>query len=194
MRLSTRLLLVVATCLLPVIMLGVWVEYSHWSERRAQLGDLSLQEAQLLNGDVDSIAEGARILLSTIAQLDEVRDGTPACGERLSATERSLPMFAFVARLDANGEVVCASEPALKSSDGEQPQWVRDAVAATGFSAGRFATPQVSARESCRSHCRSRPFIPIAAECWWPDWISSGCPNICRGSDRPDRHSSPEAC
>ena len=78
MRLSTRLLFIVLTCLLPVIVLGVWVEYSHWAERRAQLGDLSLQQAQLLNGDVDSIAEGARTLLTAVAQLDEVRDATPA--------------------------------------------------------------------------------------------------------------------
>ena len=86
MRLSTRLLLVVLTCLLPVMLLGAWVEYSHWMERRAQFGDLSLQQAQLLNGDVDSVAEGARTLLSAVAQLDEVRDATPACGERLRAT------------------------------------------------------------------------------------------------------------
>ena len=68
MRLSTRLLLVVLTCLLPVIVLGAWVEYRDWQERRAQLGELSLQQAQLLNGDIDSIAEGARTLLAAVAQ------------------------------------------------------------------------------------------------------------------------------
>jgi signal transduction histidine kinase/CheY-like chemotaxis protein len=140
MRLSTRLLLVVLTCLLPVMLLGAWVEYSHWMERRAQFGDLSLQQAQLLNGDVDSIAEGARTLLSAVAQLDEVRDATPACGERLRATLGGLPMFAFIALLDAGGEVICTSEPALQSAEGDPPQWARDAVAATGFAAGRFAT------------------------------------------------------
>ena len=145
MRLSTRLLLVVLTCLLPVILLGVWVEYSHWQERRAQLGDLSLQQAQLLNGDVDSIAEGARTLLSTVAQLHDVRDAAPTCGERLRATQRTVPMFAFVALLDADGNLICASEPALRLTDGDRPQWVRDAIAATGFAAGRFATtPGVS--------------------------------------------------
>ena len=145
MRLSTRLLLVVLTCLLPVILLGVWVEYSHWQERRAQLGDLSLQQAQLLNGDVDSIAEGARTLLSTVAQLHDVRDAAPTCGERLRAAQRNVPMFAFVALLDADGNLICASAPALRLTDGDRPQWVRDAIAASGFAAGRFAaTPGVS--------------------------------------------------
>ena len=59
-RLSTRLLLIVLTCLVPIIALAVWVEYGHWAERRAQLGDLALQQAELLNGDVESIADGAR--------------------------------------------------------------------------------------------------------------------------------------
>jgi signal transduction histidine kinase/CheY-like chemotaxis protein len=151
MKLSTRLLLVMLTCLLPVIALGAWVEYSHWQERRVQLGDLSLQQAQLLNGDIDSIAEGARTLLSTAAQLDEVRDATPACGEALRAVQRNLQMFAFVAVLDASGNLICASEPALRLP-ADRPQWVRDAVAATDFSAGRFAvTPGVS-----------RGFLPFA--------------------------------
>src|SRR5271166_3006012 len=140
MRLSTRLLLVVLTCLLPVIVLGVWVEYSHWVERRAQLGGLSLQQAQLLNGDIDSIAEGARTLLSAVAQLDEVRDATPTCGERLRAIQHSVPMFAFVALLDADGNLTCASESALRLAEGDRPQWAGDAIGAKGFAAGRFST------------------------------------------------------
>ena len=45
MRLATRLLLIVLTCLVPIMALVVWVEYSHWAERRAQLGDLAQQQA-----------------------------------------------------------------------------------------------------------------------------------------------------
>jgi len=140
MRLSTRLLLVVLTCLLPVILLGVWVEYSHWEERRAQLGDLSLQQSQLLNGDVDSIADGARTLLSAVAWFDEVHNAAPTCGEQLRATVRSVSMFAFVALLDVNGNLICASEPALRLAEGDRPQWVVDAITVRGFTAGRFAT------------------------------------------------------
>ena len=140
MRLSTRLLFIVLTCLLPVMLLGVWVEYSHWAERRAQLGDLALQQAQLLNGDVGSIAEGVRSVLSAVAQLDEVRNVAPACNERLSATQRNLPIYAFVALLDADGRIACTSEPIPQSPAGDQPQWIHDAMTASWFAAGRFAT------------------------------------------------------
>ncbi len=140
MRLSTRLLLIVLTCLVPIIALAVWVECSHWSERRAQLGDLALQQAELLNGDVESIADGARVLLSTAAEFPEVRDLAPACEERLVGIQRGLPMFAFLALIDADGSVVCASKSGLRQTDGDPPVWMQDAIAATGFSAGRYAT------------------------------------------------------
>jgi signal transduction histidine kinase/ActR/RegA family two-component response regulator len=140
MRLSTRLLLVVLSGLLPVIVLGVWVEYTHREERRAELGDLSMQQAQLLAGDVASIAEVARTLLTVVAQLDEVHDPTTTCDERLRTTQRSLPIFEFVALLNAEGKTVCASEPLVQTGEGDPPQWVSDALAAGRFVTGRFAT------------------------------------------------------
>jgi len=143
MRLSTRLLLIVLTCLVPVIALMVWVEYSHWSERRAQLGDLALQQAELLNGDVDSIADGARILLSTAARFAAVRDLAPDCGDHLAAVQRDLQMFGFLVLLDADGNFVCASKTGLRQADVALPVWVQDAVAATGFSVGRYATAPI---------------------------------------------------
>jgi signal transduction histidine kinase/ActR/RegA family two-component response regulator len=142
-RLSTRLLLIVLACLMPIIALAVWVEYSHWTERRAQLGDLALQQAELLNGDVESIADGARILLSTVAQMREVGALASDCNERLGGIKHDLPMFAFVALIDAGGSVVCTSRSGLYQSDAGPPDWVRDALAATSFSAGRYATAPV---------------------------------------------------
>ena len=139
MRLSTRLLLIVLTCLLPIIALGVWAEYSHWAERRAQLGDLALKQAQVLNGDVESIANGARILLSTVAAFPEVRGAGPACEDRLIDIQRGQPTFLFLAVIDTGGRIVCASKSDLQPADGTTPAWVTDAVAATGFAAGRYA-------------------------------------------------------
>jgi signal transduction histidine kinase/ActR/RegA family two-component response regulator len=121
-------------------MLGIWVEHRHREERRAQLGDLSVQQAHVLAGDVASIAEVARTLLTLAAQQDEVRDATIICDERLRTTQRSLPIFDFVALLNADGKSVCASGPVIQSGEGDPPQWVRDALLVGGFAAGRFAT------------------------------------------------------
>jgi signal transduction histidine kinase/CheY-like chemotaxis protein len=141
MRLSNRLLLIVLTCLVPIMALVVWVEYSHWAERRAQLGDLAQQQAELLNGDIASIADGARVLLSTAAEFRIFRrDLTSSCDERLVSIQRDLPMFAFVAVVNAGGNVLCASRPGLRATDADTPPWLQDAIAATDFSVGRYAT------------------------------------------------------
>jgi hypothetical protein len=141
MRLSTRLLLIVLTCLVPIMALVVWVEFSHWAERRAQLGDLAEQQAELLNGDISSIADGARVLLSTAAEFRVFRrDLTTSCDERLVSIQQDLPMFAFLAVVDARGNVLCASRPGLRASEGGTPVWLQDAIAAADFSVGRYAT------------------------------------------------------
>ena len=141
MRLSTRLLLIVLTCLVPIMALAVWVEYSHWAERRAQLGDLAQQQGELLNGDISSIADNARVLLNTAAEFRIFRrELTPSCVDRLISIQRDLPMFAFLALVDSGGNVLCASKPGLRSADGDLPGWLQEAIGATDFSVGRYAT------------------------------------------------------
>src|SRR5689334_11568887 len=137
MRFSTRLMLVVLTCLVPVIVLEAWSEYTHWVQRRAQLADLSVQQAQLLNGDIGSITAGGRTLLGAVALLDDVRDVTASCDDKLNAMLRSLPMFAFVARLDDDGETRCGSASSPPWASGAQPRWMREALEAKEFAIGR---------------------------------------------------------
>jgi signal transduction histidine kinase/ActR/RegA family two-component response regulator len=138
-RFSTRLLLIVLTCLVPVIVLGAWTDYSHWAERRAQFGDLALQQAQLLNGDISSITESGRTLLSAVAQLDDVRDATASCGDKLNAMIHGLPMFAFVVRMDESGAIRCSSASPPQSSGSVQPGWLHEALGVNKFTTGRFA-------------------------------------------------------
>jgi signal transduction histidine kinase/CheY-like chemotaxis protein len=137
MRVSTRLLLIIATCLLPTVGLQVAVGWSQWAERKAQLGDLSRQQAQLLAGNVESVAETARVLLGAAAEFRQVRTAGPDCPDRLSGLLRNAPGFVLIASLDAEGRVLCASDPATEAEEGAP--WTRDAAAATAFGAGRFA-------------------------------------------------------
>src|SRR3954471_2920997 len=70
---TTRLLLIIALCLVPTIGLQVAVSWSQWAERKTQVGDLAARQAGLLAGDVESIGEGARLLLGTAAEFHQVR-------------------------------------------------------------------------------------------------------------------------
>src|SRR3712207_1811731 len=85
MSLSTRLLLIIATCLLPILALQAFLNWSQLAARKARLDGLAVQQAQLLAGNVDGIAQGARILLSAAALSRQVRRARPECTERLAA-------------------------------------------------------------------------------------------------------------
>ncbi|MGG5821451.1 ATP-binding protein [Falsiroseomonas sp. HW251] len=137
MRLSTRLILIVATCLLPTLLLQVVVAWQQWTDRKAQLGAIVTQQAQLLAGNVDSIAEGARILLGAAAEFRQVRERDVSCGDRLARLLHHAPGFAFIAVIEPDGAIRCASQPdvALPS---ESSTWQRAASGTTGFAAGRF--------------------------------------------------------
>ncbi|MFZ4407445.1 MAG: ATP-binding protein [Paracraurococcus sp.] len=137
MRLSTRLILIIATSLLPILGMQVAIAWSQWSERKAQLRDLTIQQAQLLAGNLDGIAQGARILLGSATESEEVRRLAPGCGRQLARLRQHAPGYAFIALVDANGRIACASDPDLAQRDAAA-RWVEAARTATAFGAGRY--------------------------------------------------------
>ena len=138
MPITIRLLLIIAFCLVPTIGLQVVVSLSQWSERKTQVGDLAARQAALLAGDVESIGEGARLLLTTAAEFLQDRTSGVECSLRLAATQRKAPSFAFIALIDSHGQVLCTSDPEMAAA-GSDAGWLQGARAATTFGAGRYA-------------------------------------------------------
>ncbi|TCZ66641.1 response regulator [Roseicella aquatilis] len=136
-RLSTRLILIVASSLLPILAMQVAVTWTQWADRKAQLGDLTIQQAQLLAGNMQGFARGARILLGAATETQEVRRLEPGCDAQLARLRRHAPGYAFIALVDAGGRIACASSPSLAALDADAP-WVSEARAAASFGAGRY--------------------------------------------------------
>jgi signal transduction histidine kinase len=136
MRISTRLCIIIAICLLPIIGLQVAVSWSQWTERKAQLGALAVRQAELLAGNMDSITEGARILLGAAAEFNRAGMLDEGCGQRLAALQQRAAGFAFVALVDTAGRIRCASDPALIGRD--SADWARPPDGTREFTAGRF--------------------------------------------------------
>src|SRR4051812_25966637 len=137
MRLSTRLILIIATSLLPILAMQVAIAWSQWSERKAQVGGLTIQQAELLAGNLDGIAQGARILLGAATESQEVRRLEPGCDRQLARLRRHAPGYAFIALVDSAGRIACASDPVLAARDASAA-WVAAARAAPTFGAGRY--------------------------------------------------------
>ncbi len=138
-RISTRLCIIIAICLLPIIGLQVAVSWHQWTERKAQLGALAVQQAELLAGDMGSIAEGARILLGAAAEFTQVRSLGEGCSSRLMALQQRAASFAFVALVDEAGRIRCASDRGLVGA--ESAAWIGTPGRVAEFTAGRFARP-----------------------------------------------------
>ena len=138
MRISSRLSLIIAVCLLPVVGLQVAVSWSQWAERKAQLGDLAMHQAELLAGDVESIAGGRahparRGGRSPTRSAPEARTAAiawPGCG----ATPPASPSSPW--RTPRAGSAAHPIRTLLDDRDADLGPG--DAAAARGFTAGRF--------------------------------------------------------
>jgi signal transduction histidine kinase/ActR/RegA family two-component response regulator len=137
MRISTRLLLIIGICLVPTIGLQVGVSWVEWAERKAQVNDLAMHQVQLLAADMASIGEGMRLLLATAAEFHQVRTVGKECALRLTSIRHNAPSLAFIVLLDAQGQILCASDPDVKATPPDTA-WLHNALSVTTFTAGNF--------------------------------------------------------
>ena len=165
MRLTVRLLLLVLACLLPTVMLAVFIGLDQRAERKAEIEASMLRQAEWLDGDMDNIASGARILLAAAARFASVQKLDPSCSEPLAGVQRDLPRFAALAVLDLSGRLVCASARGLALAGAPSAaSWVTEALAA-----GRFGTGTLAEAPGVEG-----PFLPFYMPLAGPDGVRRG--------------------
>src|ERR1700761_757427 len=99
MKLSTRLVLLILGCLLPILTAQVYSQVNLYAERHEQLSGLVLRQAELANADIASILDAARQLGTLTTQFPETQGNAPGCAERLTAVHNSLTSYRFLAVL-----------------------------------------------------------------------------------------------
>jgi signal transduction histidine kinase/CheY-like chemotaxis protein len=141
MRLSARLLLLVLVCLLPVAGAQVYGQISLYQQRQALLGDLALRRAELANGDLAGLVEGAHQLARAVAQFPEIHTDGARCGQRLAILQEGLPAYRFLSVYDPSGRSLCASSPEFAATSSSLASLPPDAE----VSIGRFySSPEVA--------------------------------------------------
>ncbi|MGH7318226.1 MAG: hypothetical protein ACRELA_01140 [Candidatus Rokuibacteriota bacterium] len=107
-RLRVRLLLLVLLAVVPALGLTL---YTHLEERQreaAQVQHDALRLARLVSASQESLIEGARHLLVTLAGLPVVRAGDhAACNALFSDLLRRYPAYANFGVANAAGDIVC---------------------------------------------------------------------------------------
>ncbi len=113
MRLSTRLLILVLASVLPVIVVQIYGESSLRQRQSEQMEQSALRKAELANAELVGALDEVRVLAAMLGQSGNMRRGDAACADQLSALQRSLPAYRFLALYRVDGHPVCASTPAV---------------------------------------------------------------------------------
>jgi signal transduction histidine kinase/CheY-like chemotaxis protein len=112
MRLSTRLLLLVLVCVLPVLAVQLYSAANLRQWRQAAIAGRATRQAELADGELIGMLDQVRSLAAVLAQIPEVAAGSPACAGRLAAVQRGLAAYRFLALYGPGGTLACASTPA----------------------------------------------------------------------------------
>ena len=86
MKLSTRLVLLILGCLLPILTAQVYSQVNLYAERHEQLAGLVLRQAELANADLASILDAARQLGIRVASSDSNRPSPTTCATSAGST------------------------------------------------------------------------------------------------------------
>jgi signal transduction histidine kinase/CheY-like chemotaxis protein len=137
MKLSTRLVLLILGCLLPILTAQVYSQVNLYAERHEQLRGLVVRQAELANADMASILDSARQLGTLAAQFPEIQNGASGCTERLTAIRNGLAPYRFLAVLvPASGTVLCSSAGAPPGLAEGHGQWLDELLSARDLAVG----------------------------------------------------------
>ncbi len=144
MRLSSRLVLLVLGCLIPILTAQIYAEWTLRDARQARINSLVLHQAELasatLGGVVDEVVQFAK----GVARLPDVAAAGPGCEDRLTALRHELSQYRFLAVYRAGGELLCGSAGVPGGSAGGQPGWIADLAAIRDVEFGPPVYPETS--------------------------------------------------
>jgi signal transduction histidine kinase len=110
MGILARILLLVAVALVPVTAIQIFDELDHRRSEEAELRDEALRLATLVGMEQDRVLEGARQVFIAITQLRSLKKGDAVlCNDLLGRLGTRFTAYAYLVRMNLQGEVTCSS-------------------------------------------------------------------------------------
>jgi hypothetical protein len=154
MKLSTRLVLLVVGCLVPILTAQVCSQINLYAKQREQLGGLALRQAEVANADMVSIIDSVHQLAFLAGQTPSVLTPGEHCEQGLTAIRQSFTQYRFLAiYAAADGSLLCASDDAPERLAQTHSAWVASLLTTPDLAVGQLMTDPAT---------KSR-FLPIAA-------------------------------
>jgi signal transduction histidine kinase/ActR/RegA family two-component response regulator len=144
MKLSTRLVLLILGCLLPILTAQIYSQVNLYSERHEQLGGLVLRQAELANANMVSIIDNVHQLGALAGQIPSVRESGDRCDQRLSALRQNLKQYSFLAVVSpADGLPLCISDGATDGLTRGRPSWLADLLTTQDLTIGQVVSDPI---------------------------------------------------
>ena len=131
--LRLRFLLIVQVALLPVALLSVWQGFDRLRLDQENVRDNLRQSAYAAASDELNVFVAAEQLLRALATETDVRSGGSDCTRRLTSAVGGLTYFVNLARVAADGRVLCVAVKPARLVNAKDSGWWKEAVARREF-------------------------------------------------------------
>ena len=167
MKLSTRLVLLILGCLLPILTAQVYSQVNLYGERHEQLGSLMLRQAELANADMTSIVDGVSQLGAVTAQFPALQNSGQRCADQLTALRQSVTQYRFLALFSPiDGSFLCASDGMPAGFSPGHLSWLPDLLTTSNLAVGHLMSDPT----------QNTRFVPIAVRI--PGFAPSDRPRV----------------
>ncbi|CAH2601413.1 Histidine kinase [Rhodovastum atsumiense] len=145
--LNTRLLLVIAAALLPVLVFQVLTESGARRDREERVAEEALRFVRFVASEQRQIIEGARQVLVTLAEAPAIwRGEVDRCAVFLARTLRSAPRYGSFLTVGRDGRAICAGNSEDRAITLSDRPYVRQAIDEGHFVVGGYITGRGSGR------------------------------------------------
>src|SRR5205085_11610522 len=137
--LRLRLLFWITIWLAPVAVISVVQGIDRVERDIADVRERMTESARANASQEENVFASGEQGLRALANQPQVREGGPGCPQDLADALKGLPYFTNIARVDAQGNVVCAAVmPPQTQQNVASQKWWQPAARETGF----FVTPE----------------------------------------------------
>ncbi len=120
----TRLSVVLALAMLPVLVFGVTSAISDFYARSASVERALLDKAKIVSNELKSTFVSSQQVLSFVGEQSAVRNTSqPACTNFLQSALAGLPQFANIATVSVDGAILCSAFPTDSSVSVADDKW-----------------------------------------------------------------------
>jgi len=145
--LRVRLLLLVLLAVVPALGLILYTAAEMRKSASVEAQTNALRLAQSVASSQDDLIEGARQLLTALAQVPVVRGGQPAqCSAFLADLLAAYPLYANFGVVDSDGEIFCSGVPQKGRVNAADRGWFQLAVQTRDFAIGDYQVGRITGK------------------------------------------------